>query len=78
MIDLGRYWHAFHLLMPWYAQPNSVILEVGLCVMAYVTELWLEFWPAFLERMPLGFKQRYGPVSYARLDAYKRQWWPCS
>ncbi|MGB4873990.1 MAG: Ni/Fe-hydrogenase cytochrome b subunit [Candidatus Competibacter sp.] len=60
MIDLGRYWHAFHLLMPWYAQPNSVILEVGLCVMAYVTVLWLEFWPAFLERMPLGFKQRYG------------------
>ncbi|HRE53483.1 MAG TPA: Ni/Fe-hydrogenase cytochrome b subunit [Candidatus Competibacter sp.] len=60
MIDLGRYWHAFHLLMPWYAQPNSVILEVGLCVMAYVTVLWLEFWPAFLERMPLGFKRRYG------------------
>ena len=69
MIDLGRYWHAFHLLMPWYAQPNSVILEVGLCVMAYVTVLWLEFWPAFLERMPLGFK----PVSYTHLDVYKRQ-----
>jgi len=28
--------------------------------MAYVTVLWLEFWPAFLERMPLGFKRRYG------------------
>ena len=60
MIDLGRYWHAFNLLLPWYAQPNSVILEVGLCVMAYVTVLWLEFWPTFLERMPLAFKQRYG------------------
>ncbi|MER2582798.1 MAG: Ni/Fe-hydrogenase cytochrome b subunit [Candidatus Competibacter sp.] len=60
MIDLGRYWHAFNLLLPWYAQPNSVILEVGLCVMAYVTVLWLEFWPTFLERMPLVFKQRYG------------------
>ncbi|MDS4056993.1 MAG: Ni/Fe-hydrogenase cytochrome b subunit, partial [Candidatus Contendobacter sp.] len=60
MIDLGRYWNAFNLLLPWYAQPNSVILEVGLCVMAYVTVLWLEFWPAFLERMPLAFKQRYG------------------
>lgn len=60
MIDLGRYWHAFNLLLPWYAQPNSVIFEVALCVMAYITVLWLEFWPTFLERMPLGFKQRYG------------------
>ncbi|MER2601284.1 MAG: Ni/Fe-hydrogenase cytochrome b subunit [Candidatus Competibacter phosphatis] len=60
MIDLGRYWNAFNLLLPWYAQPNSVILEVGLCVMAYITVLWLEFWPAFLERMPGRFKQRYG------------------
>jgi len=60
MIDLGRYWNAFNLLLPWYAQPNSVILEVGLCVMAYITVLWLEFWPAFLERMPGSFKQRYG------------------
>ena len=60
MIDLGRYWHAFNLLLPWYAQPNSVIFEVALCVMAYITVLWLEFWPTFLERMPLGFKQRHG------------------
>ena len=59
MIDLGRYWNAFNLLLPWYAQPNSVIFEVALCVMAYITVLWLEFWPAFLERMPLAFKQRY-------------------
>ncbi|MBK8181959.1 MAG: Ni/Fe-hydrogenase cytochrome b subunit [Candidatus Competibacteraceae bacterium] len=60
MIDLGRYWQAFNLLLPWYAQPNSVILEVGLCVMAYITVLWLEFWPAFLERMSPRFKQRFG------------------
>ena len=59
MIDLGRYWNAFNLLLPWYAQPNSVIFEVALCVMAYITVLWLEFWPAFLERMPSEFKQRY-------------------
>ena len=59
MIDLGRYWNAFNLLLPWYAQPNSVIYEVALCVMAYITVLWLEFWPAFLERMPSEFKQRY-------------------
>lgn len=60
MIDLGRYWNAFNLLLPWYSQPNSVIFEVALCVMAYITVLWLEFWPVFLERMPLAFKQRFG------------------
>ena len=59
MIDLGRYWNAFNLLMPWYAQLNSVIFEVALCVMAYTTVLWIEFWPAFLERMPPAFKQRF-------------------
>ncbi|HPF60167.1 MAG TPA: Ni/Fe-hydrogenase cytochrome b subunit [Candidatus Competibacteraceae bacterium] len=59
MIDLGRYWNAFNLLMPWYAQINSVIFEVALCVMAYITVLWIEFWPAFLERMPVAIKQRF-------------------
>ena len=59
MIDLGRYWNAFNLLMPWYAQLNSVIFEVALCVMAYITVLWIEFWPTFLERMPLVIKQRF-------------------
>lgn len=59
MIDLGRYWNAFNLLMPWYAQLNSVIFEVALCVMAYTTVLWIEFWPVFLERMPPSFRQRY-------------------
>ncbi len=59
MIDLGRYWNAFNLLLPWYAQPNSVIFEVALCVMAYITVLWIEFWPAFLERMPPAFKKRF-------------------
>jgi Ni/Fe-hydrogenase subunit HybB-like protein len=59
MIDLGRYWNAFHLLMPWYAQRNSVILEVGLCVMAYTTVLWIEFAPAFLERLSPAVKARF-------------------
>lgn len=53
MFDLGRYWQFYTLLLPWYMQPNSVMLEVALCVMAYIVVLWLEFSPAFLER--LGF-----------------------
>lgn len=53
IIDLGRYWQAYNLLLPWYAQPSSVMFEVALCVMAYITVLWIEFSPAFLERFGL-------------------------
>lgn len=50
MVDLGRYWNFYHMMMPWYAQPNSVMLEVGLCVATYTLVLVIEFAPAFLER----------------------------
>ena len=50
MIDLGRYWQFYNLLLPWYAQPNAVMYEVAMCVMAYVFVLYIEFSPAFLER----------------------------
>ncbi len=53
IFDLGRYWHVYNLLLPWYAQLNSVMYEVALCVMAYVVVLWIEFAPAFLERCGL-------------------------
>ena len=71
MIDLGRYWNAFNLLLPWYAQLNSVIFEVALCVMAYTTVLWIEFWPAFLEWMPPAFKQRF---KLDRLQAFLKRY----
>ena len=71
MIDLGRYWNAFNLLMPGYAQLNSVIFEVALCVMAYTTVLWIEFWPAFLERMLPAFKQRF---KLDRLQAFLKRY----
>jgi len=50
MIDLGRYWNFWALLWPGYMQFNSVMLEVALCVMAYIMVLAIEFSPAFLER----------------------------
>jgi Ni/Fe-hydrogenase subunit HybB-like protein len=53
IFDLGRYWHIYNLLVPWHMQPNSVMFEVALCVMAYVVVLWIEFSPAFLERWGL-------------------------
>jgi Ni/Fe-hydrogenase subunit HybB-like protein len=53
MIDLGRYWNFWALLWPGYMQFNSVMLEVALCVMAYIVVLAIEFSPAFLEQFGL-------------------------
>jgi Ni/Fe-hydrogenase subunit HybB-like protein len=49
MIDLGRYWHAYNLVLPWYAQPRSILFEVAVCIGAYVVVLFVEFSPALLE-----------------------------
>lgn len=63
LIDLGRYWHFYHLMMPWYAQPNSVMLEVGLCVATYTLVLVVEFAPAFLERFGIeGLRRKLNRV----------------
>lgn len=65
IVDLGRYWQAYNMVLPWYMQPNSVMLEVGLCVMAYVTVLWIEFAPAFLEKLGLAnLKQKLERVMF--------------
>lgn len=51
--DLGRWWDAWHIVMPSYVQVNSVLFEVALCITAYTLVLVLELSPAVLER--LGF-----------------------
>ncbi|TAL25812.1 MAG: Ni/Fe-hydrogenase cytochrome b subunit [Nitrospirae bacterium] len=48
--DVGRYWQAYNPVLPKYAQVNSVMLEVALCVMAYIAVLWIEFTPVFAEK----------------------------
>lgn len=53
IIDIGRYWQAYNLLLPWYIQPNSVMLEVALCVIAYTAVLWIEATPIFLEKFKI-------------------------
>ncbi len=50
-IDVGRYWQIYTIFLPWYLNPNSVLLEVAMCVGAYVVVLWIEFTPAFLQKM---------------------------
>jgi Ni/Fe-hydrogenase subunit HybB-like protein len=51
LLDLGRYWQAYNIILPWYAQPNSVLFEVALCIGIYTILLWVEFSPTFLERV---------------------------
>jgi Ni/Fe-hydrogenase subunit HybB-like protein/Fe-S-cluster-containing dehydrogenase component len=47
--DLGRYYNVWHPLIMW--QGNSVLFEVGICVMCYLTVLYLEFAPMACERL---------------------------
>jgi Ni/Fe-hydrogenase subunit HybB-like protein len=54
ILDLGRYWNAWHIFWPTYVQVNSVLFEVATCITAYVLVMWIEIAPAFLEKF--GFK----------------------
>ena len=51
IFDLGRYWNFWHIFWPGYAQPNSVMFEVAVCISAYIVVMWIEFSPAFLEKL---------------------------
>jgi Ni/Fe-hydrogenase subunit HybB-like protein len=48
VMDLGRYYNIWHVLVFW--NGNSVLFEVGICVMAYLTVLYIEFLPIVTER----------------------------
>ncbi len=59
LFDLGKYYNIWHPLIYW--QGNSVLFEVGMCVMAYLTVQYIEFLPAIAERFPNGVHMR-GPL----------------
>ena len=50
IFDLGRYWNFWHILWPTYANPNSVMFEVALCISCYIIVMWIEFSPVFMEK----------------------------
>jgi Ni/Fe-hydrogenase subunit HybB-like protein len=54
MLDMGRYWNAWHIFWPGYAQFNSVLFEVATCITLYILVMWIEFSPVFLDRIGLG------------------------
>ncbi len=51
--DMGRFWQFYEIFIPGNWNFNSVMLEVGLCVTAYIFVLTLEFAPALLEKLGL-------------------------
>ena len=62
LLDLGRWWNVWVMFAPPLYNLNSVLLEVALCVMAYMLVLWVEVMPAMLERLSrdgTGVIQRY-------------------
>lgn len=53
IFDLGRYWNFWHIYWPGYAQINSVMFEVAVCITAYIVVMMIEFSPAVLEKFGL-------------------------
>jgi len=51
MVDLGRYYNIWHPMLPSMWSGHSVLFEVGICVMCYLTVLYLEFAPIICERL---------------------------
>jgi len=50
MADLGRYYNIWHPAWPTMWQGDSVLFEVGMCVMCYLIVLYIEFLPIVCER----------------------------
>src|SRR3970282_2103862 len=48
VVDIGRPYFVWHPLIYW--NGNSALFEVGICVMAYMTVLYIEFLPIVTER----------------------------
>ncbi|MBK7632106.1 MAG: Ni/Fe-hydrogenase cytochrome b subunit, partial [Ignavibacteriales bacterium] len=42
-VDIGRWYFIWHPLVMW--NGNSALFEVGICVMIYLTVLYIEFLP---------------------------------
>lgn len=71
-IDVGRPWNFGKVLTyHWAWNIDSVLLEVALCITAYILVLWIELAPAFLERIGKDHQGRLGRVARSiapRLD----------
>ncbi len=69
LFDVGRWWNLWRVpVSPWAWNGSSVLLEVALCMMAYVAVLAIELSPAVLEGLRTGGRPR--------LAAFSTRWLP--
>lgn len=50
LVDLGKPYNIWHPILPSMWSGHSVLFEVGICVMCYLTVLYIEFMPLVVER----------------------------
>ncbi len=67
LADLGRWYNVWHPILPSMWQGSSVLFEVGMCVMIYLSVLYIEFVPIVVER----FSGRVAlPGAWRRLNGF--------
>lgn len=68
LVDLGKYYNIWHPVLPSMWQGNSALFEVAMCVMCYLTVLYMEFIPILTEglkgklNLPAPLNRLRGPV----------------
>jgi Ni/Fe-hydrogenase subunit HybB-like protein len=73
VVDVGRYWNIYRVpVFIWQWNLHSALLEVALCVMAYVGVLWIEMAPAVLERWRDGGNPRFAGFARRTLPTLER------
>lgn len=66
VVDVGRYWELWKVpSMPWLWNGNSALLEVALCIMAYIIVLFIELSPVLFER--------FSESGWPRLASFSRK-----
>jgi Ni/Fe-hydrogenase subunit HybB-like protein/Fe-S-cluster-containing dehydrogenase component len=63
LFDLGKYYNIWHPIVPRMWSGHSVLFEVGMCVMFYLTVLYIEF-------MPIVFERFIGRVNFPTIMAW--------
>ncbi len=58
ILDMGRWWQAYNLMLPQHINTGSVFFEVAMCVALYCLVLMIEASPPFLERIKARDKLR--------------------
>ena len=73
VLDVGRWWNLWKVpIYFWRWNLNSPLLEIALCIMAYVVVLWIEVAPFILERFQDGENLAVRRVARGALPVLKR------